>query len=111
MRFIQMWFIPEKLGLEPSVEQKAIEREERTNKFLPIISNEHSEALRIRSETQIFSSYLQKEKSLIYDIKTSRGIYLYVLEGGPIMFNESEIPELTAVKVELEKKVPNKSNQ
>src|SRR5574340_36755 len=38
MRFIQMWFFPERQGLEPSVEQKAVERKERTNRFFPLVS-------------------------------------------------------------------------
>jgi quercetin 2,3-dioxygenase len=37
MRFIQMWFLPWRLGLDPSVEQKKVEKPERTNRFLPLV--------------------------------------------------------------------------
>ncbi len=39
MRFIQMWFVPEKYGLTPSVEQKEVEPAERTDTLLPLVSN------------------------------------------------------------------------
>ena len=40
MRFIQMWFAPLRHGLPPSVQQKQVEREERTNRLLALVSNE-----------------------------------------------------------------------
>src|SRR4030066_2478808 len=44
MRFIQMWFIPSKRGLEPSVQQKAVNKKGRTNRLLPLASsNRHPE--------------------------------------------------------------------
>src|SRR5512145_2845674 len=39
MRFIQMWFLPSELGREPSVEQRAVDQQDRTNAILPLVSN------------------------------------------------------------------------
>src|SRR5208337_881963 len=39
MRFIQMWFSPREKDLEPGLQQKAVEPEERTGRFLPLVSN------------------------------------------------------------------------
>jgi hypothetical protein len=39
MRFIQLWFIPSERRLEPAVQQKRVEREDRTNRCLLLVSN------------------------------------------------------------------------
>jgi hypothetical protein len=98
MRFIQMWFIPSKKGLEPSVEQKAVKEEERTNRLLPLVSNNHPEALPIASDAEVYSCFLEKENVLKHEIKDGRGAYLYVLEGGTVKVNDYIIPTLGAAK-------------
>ncbi len=102
MRFIQMWFIPRMQGLEPSVEQRAVEWEERINRFLPLVSNVHEGALRIQSDAAVFSSFLPKGSSLTHTVRQGLGAYLYVLEGGPAQVNGSMVPVLGAVKAEEE---------
>lgn len=82
MRFIQMWFLPAKRGLPPSVEQKRIDKSERTNRFLPLVSNRHPSALRIVSDAEVYSCFLQKGNEAGHQIAEDRGAYLYVLEGG-----------------------------
>ncbi len=99
MRFIQMWFIPSKHNLDPSVEQKSVEREERMNRFLPLVSNVNTDALRIFSDARVHSSFLQSGKSINYTLQNGRGAYLYVLEGGPVRLNEQSVPALGAAKV------------
>ncbi len=98
MRFIQMWFIPSKKGLEPSVEQKAVKKVERTNRLLPLVSNSHSETLPIASDAEVYSCFLEKENVLKHEIKDERGAYLYVLEGGTVKANDNVIPPLGAAK-------------
>lgn len=99
MRFIQMWFFPSERGLEPSVGQKKVERVERTDRFLPLVSNEHMGALPIHSNAQVHSSFLQTGLTLDYEIRDWRGVYLYVLEGGPVQVNNHLVPALGAAKV------------
>ena len=43
-------------GVEPSVEQKAVKKEERTNRLLPLVSNNYPGALRIASDAKVYSS-------------------------------------------------------
>ena len=98
MRFIQMWFIPSKRGLEPSVEQKAVKKEERTNRLLPLVSNNHPGTLPIASDAEVYSCFLEKGNVLRHQIKDRRGAYLYVLEGGTVKVNDKIIPPLGAAK-------------
>lgn len=105
MRFIQMWFLPSKHGLEPSVEQKRVEKEERTNRFLPLVSNKHPGALKIVSDAAVYSCFLQKGKKVTHTLDEKHGAYLYVLEGGTVEVNEKPIPELGAAKIVDEKEI------
>jgi len=111
MRFIQMWFYPEELGLTPSVEQMRIEKQERTNKFLPLVSKSHENALPIRSDALVCSSFLEQNKDISYQIKENWGVYLYVLEGGPIILNDLKMTKLSAAKIKDEKKIDVKANE
>jgi len=105
MRFIQMWFSPSKHGLEPSVEQKKVEKEERTDRFLPLVSNKHEGTLRIVSDTAVYSCFLQKGNKVTHALDEGRGAYLYVLEGGPVELSGKLIPELGAAKIVDEKEI------
>ena len=99
MRFIQMWFLPSAPGLEPSVEQKAVERSERTNHFLPLVSSEHEDALFIFTDARVSSCFLEKGKTAEHVLEDKRGAYLYVLEGGPVGVNGKRMSALSAAKI------------
>lgn len=99
MRFIQMWFYPQRTGLRPAVQQKAAEREERTNRFLPLVSNRHENALPIIAEASVFSSFLRSGQSQEYAVEPGRGVYLYILEGGPAIVNGAKAPALGAAMI------------
>jgi len=105
MRFIQMWFMPSAPGLEPAVEQKAVEKRERTNRFLPLVSNDDRGALTILSDAQVLSSFLEAGQTAAHPLAEHRGAYLAVLSGGPVTANGKKVPALGAVKIEGEKEV------
>jgi redox-sensitive bicupin YhaK (pirin superfamily) len=99
MRFIQMWFVPEKPGLTPSVEQKEVEQSERTNRLLPLVSNDDPGALPIASDAKVYSCFLQKGNSVSYTFAEGYGGYLYVLEGGPASANDQPLDSLDAAMI------------
>jgi len=99
MRFIQVWFIPAARDLKPSVEQREVKKAERKNQLLPLVSNIHPEALPIFSDARVYSCFLQEGRTLDHTLETNRGVYLYVLEGGPIRLNGHRIVHLGAAKV------------
>jgi hypothetical protein len=102
MRFIQMWFIPRERGLAPSVEQKAVERAERTNRLLLLVSDKNPGALPLMSDAEVLSCFLQKGHTVRHQVRAARGAYLYALEGGPVRVNGRGVPALGAVKAEGE---------
>jgi len=103
MRFIQMWFFPSTRGLELAVQQKQIETEERTNRFLRLVSNlEEDSTLPIQSEAEVYSSYLETEQSIQFQPLSGWGVYMYPMEGGPVLVNDQRIESLGAAKIEGE---------
>jgi hypothetical protein len=99
MRFIQMWFKPSQRGLDPAVEQRAVEREQRTDRLLPLVSNRRADTLPIVSDAEVYSSFLHGGKREHYDIARGHGVYLYVLEGGPVIVNGATVPALGAAMI------------
>ena len=99
MRFIQMWFMPDEAGLAPSIEQKQVERDERTNRLLPLVSNDHEGALPIHSPARVYATYLEAGRTIEHPIQEGWGIYLYVLEGGPVELEGDVVSALGAARV------------
>jgi len=99
MRFIQMWYTPSAPGLEPSVEQKAVQKEERTNRFLPLVSVDDKEALPILSDAKVLSSFLEKGRSLTHALEAHRGAYLHLVGGGPVQVNGKKLSAMGAARI------------
>jgi quercetin 2,3-dioxygenase len=102
MRFIQMWFLPSKRALEPSVEQMSVEKADRTNRFLPLASNKKKKCLKIQSDAEVYSAFLEADKTISHGSDDGRGMYLYVVEGGPVMIGPYAVSELSAAVIKNE---------
>ncbi len=100
MRFIQMWFLPRVPDLEPAVQQKQFELDDRAGRWLPLVSNNDPRALPINADAAVYASYLKPGQRLTLIVDEGRGAYLYVLEGGPVHFDGHELPALGAAMLE-----------
>ena len=105
LRFIQMWFYPALGNLNPSVEQMAFEMADMTDCFLPLVSNRDKGTLPIASDARVYSSFLQPGKTTCYNPGAGRGIYLYVLKGGPVYINGAGVPAFGAAMITEEKRI------
>ena len=105
MRFIQMWFFPDTEGLTPSVSQYSPKQSERTNRLLLMASKNKDAPLKIHSDVNVYTGFLEKGKQLPFSTSDGWGIYLADLEGGSIEVNEATIPERGAAKIEGEKQI------
>ena len=105
MRFIQMWYLPSQQNLKPSVEQKPVDKKDRTNKLFLLVSREYPDALKIFSDVDVYSCFLQKKEVVSHTLQKGRGCYLYVVEGGPVTLNKNSIPEFGAAMATNEKKL------
>ena len=99
MRFIQIWFMPERLNLRPSVEQREVPRNERTNRWLPLVSSRLPGTLPLRADGSVLASFLEAGRSIQFPVEEGRGLYLYVLDGGPVDGNGAALRALDAAQV------------
>jgi redox-sensitive bicupin YhaK (pirin superfamily) len=81
MRFIQMWIMPAERGLEPGVEQKVFTAEDRTDRFLKVISGDGGDAVSVHQDAHVFLSRLHPDIDVGHALGDGRGVYLYVIEG------------------------------
>jgi quercetin 2,3-dioxygenase len=100
-----MWFIPNQLDLGPDVQQKRVEREERSNHFLALVSNRDARALSIHAEAEVYSSHLHRDHTTTFVPSDQWGVYLYLLEGGPILVNGQKLAALDAIMATEEKEL------
>ena len=105
MRFIQIWYMPERLNMMPSVEQREVDRADRTNRWLPLVSSNYEKTLPLRAEGAVLASFLQLGHRLDHELKNGHGLYLYVLEGGPVRVGDHKLPALNAAEIQGEGKV------
>ena len=99
MRFIQMWFTPREPDLKPSVEQKQVDKKDRTNRLLPLVGSGIPGALPINQDARVYSCFLEPGHTVSNSFEKPRGGYFYVVEGGPVTINGKELPEFGAAKI------------
>jgi redox-sensitive bicupin YhaK (pirin superfamily) len=99
MRFIQIWFMPEQLNMAPSVEQQEVARSERTNQWLPLVAYKNPETLPLRADGAVLASFLQPGHKIDYELRDGHGLYLYVLEGGPVRVGDKQLHALNAAEM------------
>lgn len=91
LRFIQIMFAPRRKGEQPHYEQKPVQKRQRTNKLLPLVSNEHLGALKVNADAEVFASFLQKSRHVRHPVRAGRGLFIYVVEGGPVEINGNKV--------------------
>ena len=104
MRFIQMWIMPAERGLPPSVEQKVFTTEDRTDRWLRIISGEGGESVLVHQDASVFVSSLSAGTALEHALGSERGAYLYVI-AGDIEVNGEQVSTGDSAKIEEEASV------
>lgn len=81
MTFLQIWIMPREQDLEPSMEQTSVEKRDRLNKFLTLVSDKDANALPIAQDAEFVVSALEKNRSVSYKLEEGYGAYLYVISG------------------------------
>jgi quercetin 2,3-dioxygenase len=89
MRFIQMWIMPAERGLPPGVEQKVFTKQDRTDRFLRVISGEGAPAVLVHQDAHVFVSRLTAGSSVTHEIGDGRGLHVYVIEGDVTVNDEA----------------------
>lgn len=82
VHLLQIWIIPEKQGLPPSYEQRAIPLEEKQGKLRLIAAKDGREgAVTVHQDVELYASVLEPGDRVEYDLKPHRHAWLQVALG------------------------------
>lgn len=82
VHFLQIWIVPEADGLKPNYEQKAFPDAERRDTLKLIGSRNGREgSVVIHQDVDLWASLLSAEKSVSFDIKPGRKVWLQIVKG------------------------------
>jgi len=81
MRFIQMWIMPNEIGLTPGVEQKVFTKADRTDRLLKTMSGSGGDAVTIHQDASVYVAHLTPGSTVEHAFEPDQGAYLYVIEG------------------------------
>lgn len=81
LRFIQFWILPSTRGLETRVQQRQYTIEDRTDRWLQIMGPVGTDGLDLAQDANALVAHLTDRGSLQHSFDTSRGGYLYVIDG------------------------------
>src|SRR5437867_2334326 len=98
MRFLQFWILPDTPGLDPSVEQRQFTREDRRNRFLPVIGPSGGRVVGVHQDAEVYVGAFEPDARVDFKVDDGRGGYLYVI-GGAARMNAEMIETGDAVKL------------
>jgi hypothetical protein len=98
MRFIQFWILPSQEGLADAVQQQQYTLEDRTNRWLTIMSPEGEAGLDLHQDARALVTHLEQGAHVAHDVASGRGAYLYVI-GGAATLNEDTVKAGDAAKI------------
>jgi quercetin 2,3-dioxygenase len=81
MRFLQFWILPDRADLTDDVQQHQFTTEERTDRWLTIMSPHGEEGLDLHQDARVAVARLTAGARLDHAVAPGRGAYLYVIDG------------------------------
>jgi quercetin 2,3-dioxygenase len=91
MRFIQMWILPAKRGLEPSMDQREFSEESRRGRLLPVLvpapgfggpdAPESPGAATVHQDASVYATLLDPGSSVTHRFREGFGGYAFVVHG------------------------------
>jgi len=82
VHLLQIWIVPEKIGLTPGYEQHAFSREEKLGKFRLMASHDARDgSVKIHQDVNLFAAILEPGASVNYDLKSGRHAWVQVARG------------------------------
>jgi redox-sensitive bicupin YhaK (pirin superfamily) len=64
-----------------------------------LVAYKNPETLPLRADGAVLASFLQPGHNIDYELRDGHGLYLYVLEGGPVRVGDKQLPALNAAEI------------
>jgi quercetin 2,3-dioxygenase len=82
VHFLQIWILPDRRGLEPGYEQRAIAKEDRKGRFVLIAGPEgNGSAVRIHQDARILAGEIGSGDRLVHELAPGRQAWVQVVNG------------------------------
>ena len=82
VHFLQIWIVPEKVGLEPSYQQKAFPEAERTGKLRLVGSRNGREgSVTIHQDVDLYNAVLEPGDQVTYEVRPGRRVWIQAARG------------------------------
>lgn len=85
VNFLQLWIMPQELGVKPNYEQRIFSSEGKQNQLQTLVApldKLEDNALPINQQAYIYKSNLEAENTISLNVKsTSNGFYIFVVDG------------------------------
>ena len=98
MTFLQIWVMPRERDLTPSMEQRSVDKNERLNRFLTLVSDKDSDALPIEQDAEFAVAALEPGKTASRKLDDGYGAYLYIVSG-QVQLDGQTLSEGDAAKI------------
>ena len=105
VHFLQIWIMPERIGIAPSYDQKAFSDEEKRGRLRLVASRDgRGGSLTIHQDADLYDSLLGPGEQLIHPIAAGRAAYLHLVRGA-IRVNGTHLLTGDAAKIESEQEL------
>jgi redox-sensitive bicupin YhaK (pirin superfamily) len=99
LRFLQIWVIPVKNGLEPNYGDYRFNWDDRKNNWLHMVSDINGNApIKINQNANIYTLELEQGKNIEFPVKVGRQAYLVQIEGTSVI-NDVELNERDGMEI------------
>ena len=91
VHLLQIWILPDKAGLVPSYEQKAIDPQKKIDRFALIAApTVRNGSVKVHQDAFVYTGSLKKRKTLTHKAGLGRGVWIQVMKGG-LLLNDKEL--------------------
>jgi redox-sensitive bicupin YhaK (pirin superfamily) len=90
VHFLQIWIMPNQLGIKPGYQQKYFSPEEKRGRWCLLASPDAAQgSLQLHQNARVFASVLDGKEPLSYSIEQGRHAYLHVARGTVTVANNN----------------------
>jgi redox-sensitive bicupin YhaK (pirin superfamily) len=102
LKALQLWFMPNELGLEPSFVIGQYNSDDLINALLPVLDPIGSaQTVKIHQDMTLYLSRLDQGKELIFQQEEGRRIFIFTIEGS-VSVNETQLYEGDTARIEAQ---------
>jgi redox-sensitive bicupin YhaK (pirin superfamily) len=81
MEFLQLWILPDRAALAPTVQQRQFTKAQRSDRLLQVIGPDGGDVLLVHQKAAVYVAALAAGSEVVHDFGAGRGGYLYLIEG------------------------------